>query len=230
MGRGMNMDGPPSFSLSVTAEGTDVVVRAAGELDLASAPALERALNRVAPPASGRVVLDLRELSFTDAAGLRVLVAASRRLGERLVVCGPRPPVRQLLEVTRLDHLVLRRADPASDVPAGNLAYVRRLWEGFASGGLERLAEMVPGDAEWHPLNGGGRVLRGTRGLRAMWSTGGLPTSFAALGDDVLVGTRRADNRAEWWLFWFDGPRLRGAAVFEHQAEAVGAHCLRMAS
>lgn len=226
------MDDPRTFSVSVSADGADIVVRASGELDLASAPHLQRTLDQVQLPPSGRVILDLRALSFTDAAGLRVIDAASKKLGERLIVFGLRPPVRQLFEVTRLDQLVLRAADtaPDSDVPAGNVAYVRRLWEGFRTGGLPRLAEMVPDDAEWRPLERGGRPLRGVWGLAEFWAPGRIATSFAALGDDVLVVTQLEDGSEVWSLFWFDDRRLLGAATFEDQSEALAAHRLRMAS
>jgi anti-sigma B factor antagonist len=217
--------------VSVIAEGADTMVRVSGELDLATAPELERALDGIQAPA-GRVVLDLRELSFSDAIGLRVIEAASRRLGERLIVFGTRPPVRHLFEVTHLDQLVAREAAPApaSDVALGNLAYVRRLWEGFSRGGTSRVAEMVPDGAEWRPLRPGGEALRGGEGVSAFWGAGQAPASFAALGDDVLVGVRIEDGDQVWSLFWFDDRRLLGAATFEHRAEALAAHRLRRGS
>ena len=67
-------------------------VRAAGELDIATAQQLEQAL-RVAEIRARRVVLNLRELTFTDSSGVHVIVDASnraRQTGRRLVlVRGP---------------------------------------------------------------------------------------------------------------------------------------------
>jgi anti-sigma B factor antagonist len=51
------------------------VIRLRGELDIDSAPDLERALLR-SRPAQQRVVLDLSELKFMDSTGLRVLLRA----------------------------------------------------------------------------------------------------------------------------------------------------------
>lgn len=50
-------------------------VRATGELDLASAPALAQELSRAIAAGAPRVVLDLTALEFIDSAGLRVVLA-----------------------------------------------------------------------------------------------------------------------------------------------------------
>jgi anti-anti-sigma factor len=67
-------------------------VRPIGELDLATAWWLERALFD-ADAETGRVVLDLRDLTFLDCSGIRVILGAAqraRRAGHRLtVVPGP---------------------------------------------------------------------------------------------------------------------------------------------
>ena len=67
-------------------------VRLAGDLDLATAWWLERAL-RDAQAEAGQVVLDLSDLTFLDCSGIRVILDAAeraRREGHRLtVVPGP---------------------------------------------------------------------------------------------------------------------------------------------
>lgn len=76
-----------------------------GEVDLASAPALAGALTGVLDGGARRVVLDLGAVPFCDSSGLRVLVAAHRRLaraGGRLEVVGALPPVERVLRVTGL--------------------------------------------------------------------------------------------------------------------------------
>ena len=63
-------------------------VYAAGELDLATAPQLEQTL-REAQLGARLIVLDLRELTFLDSAGVHVIVDAgirSRRAGCRMIV------------------------------------------------------------------------------------------------------------------------------------------------
>jgi anti-anti-sigma factor len=65
-----------TFRLSEDATGDgERVIRVRGELDIESAPELERALLR-SRPAGERVVLDLAELKFMDSTGLRVLLRA----------------------------------------------------------------------------------------------------------------------------------------------------------
>jgi anti-sigma B factor antagonist len=79
----------PPFACSCTDGGLDAAwVQVAGELDLASAPELRRML-RESQQKARLVVLDLRELSFIDCAGLDVIVSAAKRArqsGARLVL------------------------------------------------------------------------------------------------------------------------------------------------
>ena len=65
----------PQFRVVVTAGADGTVVLPHGELDLATAADLEAVLLAQ----SGRVVVDLRGLSFVDASGLRVLLEAEAR-------------------------------------------------------------------------------------------------------------------------------------------------------
>ena len=70
---------PEAFSVRTEPRGDAVVVIPTGELDLATAPALEKALADAFDGDSARVVLDLRELEFIDSSGLRTLLTARRR-------------------------------------------------------------------------------------------------------------------------------------------------------
>jgi anti-anti-sigma factor len=87
----------PDFRVVVTTRAGGALLVPHGELDLAAAPQLEAALFAQ----RGRVVLDLRELTFVDATGLRVLMEAeahSRQDGKRLrFIAGD--AVRRLFEV-----------------------------------------------------------------------------------------------------------------------------------
>jgi anti-sigma B factor antagonist len=82
-----------------------LVVRAAGEIDIATAPALLRVLAEATGQArSGEVaVLDLTEVSFLNSTGLGALVAARRDAEGRGVswrLCGLQPAVQRVLELT----------------------------------------------------------------------------------------------------------------------------------
>ncbi|HEY5428298.1 MAG TPA: STAS domain-containing protein [Solirubrobacteraceae bacterium] len=81
----------------------EVVLALRGELDLASAPALERELDVAWRRGVGTVLVDLSELEFLDAAGLQVLLHGHRRFRERghelRLRRGPRA-VHKLFELT----------------------------------------------------------------------------------------------------------------------------------
>jgi anti-anti-sigma factor len=91
------------------------MVSLAGEFDLASMDAVERELQRAEATDAAVIVLDLREVTFMDASGVRVIVMAHRRIGGRLVVVkGPRP-VQRVLEICGLiERLRLVDAPPAA--------------------------------------------------------------------------------------------------------------------
>ena len=73
-----NLPLPEAFSVRTEQHGDATVVVPHGELDLATAPALEHALDGAMGEAA-RVVLDLRELDFIDSSGLRTLLSARKR-------------------------------------------------------------------------------------------------------------------------------------------------------
>jgi anti-anti-sigma factor len=91
------------FRLEVRNEGRFTVIAVSGELDLASSPALQEELDRVAASDSNMLIIDLRELDFMDSTGLSVLVRAHQRIEEQgrqlAMVKGPQQ-VQRLLSLT----------------------------------------------------------------------------------------------------------------------------------
>src|SRR5947208_1651758 len=76
------------------------VLALAGELDLSSAPELERALEEASAQAVERLILDLAELSFMDSTGVSVLIRAKQEAEARggvIAVRAPNGQVRRLL-------------------------------------------------------------------------------------------------------------------------------------
>jgi anti-anti-sigma factor len=88
-----------------------------GELDLASAEALEASLKQLEASEPDVLVLDLRELEFMDSTGLRTVIAADARArdrGARLVVVRAPDEVDRVFRLTRMDqHLELVDEPPA---------------------------------------------------------------------------------------------------------------------
>jgi anti-anti-sigma factor len=93
-------------------------LRLSGEIDMASAPALEEAL--LVALADGRpVTIDMRDVTFIDSSGLKVIVAtAAESTGhEPLTVKDPSPAVRRVLELFGMEQLPHMRVtdDPDRD-------------------------------------------------------------------------------------------------------------------
>ena len=83
----------PCFRATLRQGGRDAAwMRVTGELDIATAPQLKQTL-REAQLRARRVVLDLRELTFMDCAGIRAILAASNHARQArahlVVVRGP---------------------------------------------------------------------------------------------------------------------------------------------
>lgn len=99
----------PAVELNVSSrsQGDHVVVTAAGEIDLYTAPKLQADLAGIieATPAA-RVVIDMSGVEFCDSTGMNVLLSALRQVRERggeLELAAPRPAVMKILQVTGLD-------------------------------------------------------------------------------------------------------------------------------
>jgi anti-sigma B factor antagonist len=91
------------FRLEVRSQGRATVIAISGELDLASSPALQEELDRVATSDAEMLVIDLRELDFMDSTGLSVLVRAHQRAeeqGRRLAMVKGPQQVQRLLSLT----------------------------------------------------------------------------------------------------------------------------------
>ena len=86
-----------------------MVLRLTGELDLASTPIFERALEDAELDTAPLVVLDLDELEFVDSTGLRIILLAherSRERGQEFAITPGSPQVQRLLSITSVtDHL-----------------------------------------------------------------------------------------------------------------------------
>jgi anti-sigma B factor antagonist len=107
---------PPTFVCSHTNVGLDAAwVHVAGELDIATAPRLERTL-REAQSQTRLVALDLRDVSFVDCSGVHVIVDATlhaRRIGHRLILLRGPPNVDRMFALTgTADEVELADVDP----------------------------------------------------------------------------------------------------------------------
>lgn len=86
-----------------------IVVHLKGELDLASSPIFERALEDPALADAPLVVLDLDDLKFVDSTGLRIILLAhesARGRGQEFAITQGSPQVQRLLSITSVaEHM-----------------------------------------------------------------------------------------------------------------------------
>jgi anti-sigma B factor antagonist len=95
----------PAFGVRARAVERAHVVSPRGELDLYSAPAVRAALARRAEPCEA-VVLDLRELTFCDTSGVRLVIETLQELhatGTRFAIVRGTPDVQRVFALARMD-------------------------------------------------------------------------------------------------------------------------------
>jgi anti-sigma B factor antagonist len=84
------------------------VLTLSGELDLASAPALQQQLDAAHANGVPRVLVDLSGLEFLDSTGLQVLLYADRRLrenGQALSLRRGPSAIQRVFELTHMDSI-----------------------------------------------------------------------------------------------------------------------------
>jgi anti-sigma B factor antagonist len=88
------------FTVTSTATGWSI----SGEIDASTAPRLVEAVEQL-PGHDGAIVLDVKDVSFIDSSGLRVLIALAERArgeGRTVELDNPSTSVVRLLEITGL--------------------------------------------------------------------------------------------------------------------------------
>lgn len=94
------------FEVAVNSDAGSAVVTISGELDIATAERLTKALDGLSVERDGRLVVDLSSVEFMDSTGLRLLITANRTAGEDgyafAVVTGD-SPAKRVFELTKMD-------------------------------------------------------------------------------------------------------------------------------
>jgi anti-sigma B factor antagonist len=100
------MPSSPLFRVEVVPERDRVLVVPRGELDLATVTELEAQIQELRSRGFAAIVLDLRQLTFMDSTGLRLMLqlhAEARSDGFRFAIIDGEGPVRRLLKLTCVD-------------------------------------------------------------------------------------------------------------------------------
>jgi anti-sigma B factor antagonist len=112
---GEQMSAQDNFRVDVRNEDRAVVFAVEGELDLASSPTLEQAIDSVSEDDIDLLIVDLRELRFMDSTGLHALVKANKRAGEagrKFAVVQGGAQIQRLLSLTGVGELLTVAASP----------------------------------------------------------------------------------------------------------------------
>ena len=107
------------MALTARTSGSTNVVELSGNLDAATAPEIRRKLNDMVDSGHTRLVLDLGEVQFVDSSGLSVLVSTLKNVRAHhgdVALLNLTPPVRSLVELTRLHRILEIFTDEASAV------------------------------------------------------------------------------------------------------------------
>jgi anti-sigma B factor antagonist len=113
---------PHYLELRCERNGEAMVVRLAGELDIAAEEYFERSLRSLEDDGGGGIVLDLSGLSFMDSTGIRLILQAwdsARRDGSGFAVLLGDSPVKRTLEIAGLDRVLPIAADAKHSAVAG---------------------------------------------------------------------------------------------------------------
>jgi anti-anti-sigma factor len=87
------------FCAHLDRQAEPITVALSGELDIATAPTLERVIDGL----TGLIRFDCADLTFVDSSGLAIFARVDRNGGAELVAV--RPNVQRVLEVAGLTHL-----------------------------------------------------------------------------------------------------------------------------
>lgn len=100
--------------LHVTADGEPVLLRVAGEIDVATGPRLCRALGRALDSGAEHVHVDLADVTFCDSTIVHALLHARTRAGTRgtTLTLDLGEWARRLLDITGTTHLFTLRRHP----------------------------------------------------------------------------------------------------------------------
>jgi anti-sigma B factor antagonist len=96
------------LEISPTSTADATVLALSGELDIASAPGLEQALDEFGASMPRRLVIDLTDVTFMDSTGLRALLLARQRGEDGDHELSLRPGPRQVQRVFELSGTLER--------------------------------------------------------------------------------------------------------------------------
>ncbi len=83
-----------------------LVIQVEGELDMNTAPELERQLEAPLSAPDSNLLIDLSRCEFIDSTGIALIVRAWQALDDRFSICGIGDQVKRVLDVTGLEATI----------------------------------------------------------------------------------------------------------------------------
>jgi anti-anti-sigma factor len=108
---------PARFTVDSERRGGAVLLKMTGELDIATVPQAEHAIEAALDGGGEQLTVDLRELEFIDSSGLRLFIIVAERArndGWQLTIVRPPEPVRTVFRLTGAEGNL-----PFADEPPG---------------------------------------------------------------------------------------------------------------
>jgi anti-sigma B factor antagonist len=113
--RGADVASPLSLGIQIVQYDDEAVVAVEGELDIATAPVLQREVEPLWAGPMNALTVDLEQVGFMDSSGLRALNELRTAAEERHVtfaLFGVQPRVRRVLDITGMAPLFEVRTAP----------------------------------------------------------------------------------------------------------------------
>jgi anti-anti-sigma factor len=113
-------ENPEPFNVHSEQRGSAVLMHLSGELDMATAPALEGWLSGAERNGNAEIVVDLNNVTFMDSTGLRPFLEAAtraRRNGRSFALVRAPAQVARVLQITRTAHLLVEPSAATEQTP-----------------------------------------------------------------------------------------------------------------
>lgn len=97
-----------ALELATDVQGACAVIRVHGEVDLYASPQLRAAILKAVQDSSEGVHVDLSHVAYMDSSGVATLVEGLKAAGQAktlFVILDPSPPVRKVLQLSKLDTI-----------------------------------------------------------------------------------------------------------------------------
>ncbi len=93
---------PPPFEVEIRPDRERVIVAPKGEIDIATVDILRDRLEELEDAGFAQLLLDLRDVTFLDSTGLRLIIAQARREDVEFSVIPGDPSVQRIFEISGL--------------------------------------------------------------------------------------------------------------------------------